>query len=374
MSLSLTRRILIGVYKVEHVWTVDDYIWTICMPLCAILLLLCLILLILLIYNFLTMPKDQNASKEHIKVQNKIKFLSLLTAFLSFICNSIYFSAFPGCVEYLCQENRVGHFYFLGTLDSYIISRLSLYFLLCFRIYTSFRSGAYSYDKRVYIVLATFVMLSFCGLLLFNIAVVLGRYHGVYGMPISAISLYCAMDISLGIMTMVLFVKPLYKLMRFKKQMGDDVGIEGMDEMNNIAVRYIILSLTTLISSVFVGLILAIRFLLGFAHRTEGKLIFSISYLNIMVLFSVIDGFITILCIYMYFEFGHGLYEILCKRCYEPVLERYEKQTIKRPEIEINVHSNSLKMSDTSNIEPKLNGEVCSVADIGYHSEVSEVP
>ena len=61
-------------------------------------------------------------------------------------------------------------------------------------------------------------------------------YHGVYGMPISAISLYGSMDISLGIMTMVLFVRPLYILMRFKKQMGD----EGMDEMNNIAARYII--------------------------------------------------------------------------------------------------------------------------------------
>ena len=245
-STLLTRRVLIGVYKIKHVWTVDDYLWAICMPLCAMLLLLSLILLISLIYNFLKMPIDPNASKVHIKVQNKIKFLSLLTAFLSFACISIYFTVFPTCVEKICGENQLGHFYFLGTMDSYILSRLSLYFLLCFRLYTSFRSGAYSYPKRVYIVLTTFVMLSFCGLFLFNIAVILGRYHGVYGMPISAILLYCTMDISLGIMTMVLFVRPLYKLMRFKKQMGDEFGIEGMDEMNNIAVRYIILSLTNI--------------------------------------------------------------------------------------------------------------------------------
>ena len=320
-TLLKTHRILIGVYKVKHVWTVDDYIWIICMPLCAMLLLLCLILLIMLIYNLTILkPRRQKASKTHIKIQNQIKFLSLLTAFLSFTCNSIYFSTFPGCVEYLCQDNPLGQFYFLGTIDSYIISRLSLYFLLCFRIYTSFKESAFSYNKFVYVILATFVMLSFCGLLLFNIAVILGTYHGIYGVPISAILLYCTMDISLGIVTMVLFVKPLYKLMRVKKEINDDSHDQRMDEMHFIIVKYIILSLTTLISSVFVGILLAVRFLLGYAHVHADHIIFSISYLNLMVLFSVIDGFITILCIYMYFRFGNGMYKMLCKRCYEPIL------------------------------------------------------
>eukprot|EP00484_Ammonia_sp_Unknown_P030973 CAMPEP_0197026428 /NCGR_PEP_ID=MMETSP1384-20130603/6516_1 /TAXON_ID=29189 /ORGANISM="Ammonia sp." /LENGTH=263 /DNA_ID=CAMNT_0042455083 /DNA_START=363 /DNA_END=1154 /DNA_ORIENTATION=+ len=222
-------------------------------------------------------------------------------------------------------------------MDSYILSKVLLYSLLIFRIHNTYKGGAYRYPNYVFIILSLFLIFTLLGGIGVHLAVTLNEYDGkAQLLPVVSSLIYCGMDIVLGIVSMILFLKPLFEVMKNTESVAADD--EKSKNWLDTIIRFIMLPLAALVSSTIVGILLVIRFFLGFEHAAadwleEEEVIASISYLNSFIMLSIVDGFIAILTTGLNFKFGHKYYRMCCGVCHDPVLRRYQshrKETMEK--------------------------------------------
>mmetsp|Transcript_57414 Transcript_57414/g.95400 ORF Transcript_57414/g.95400 Transcript_57414/m.95400 type:complete len:365 (+) Transcript_57414:70-1164(+) len=317
----MDRRSLIGAYLVPHVWTIDDYMWIIGVTIGGLCIIVSFIVLALTAYHL------WRKTAGHIQINVTTKVLSTMSIIVSWISECVMFSTYFACLYEWCGPNALGQFYFLSTLDLYILSKLLLYTLLIYRLWSTYKGGTYAYGRKVFVTLGVFAVLTFFGLILVHVAVSYDKYNGKGQLlPLVSSLIICIMDILLGIVSMVLFVKPLFDIMRNTESvnMKDEKGKTWLDTI----VRFIVLPLTALISSTIVGILLVVRTALGFEHAVANEwnptaMIRSIAYLNCFILLSILDSGISIWCIFLNFKFGHAYYAVICGPCHRSMLKKY---------------------------------------------------
>ena len=316
------KRSLIGVglYD-EYPWTADDTIFCIVVPLGGLLILFQLIILFRTIHHIFI---EENDYIFHTKV------LSTSTIILIFCNCSIWWSGYFTCLYKWCGPNSLGHFQFLSTMDFYITSKLSLYLMIITRLYSTYGKGAYKYPNWVFIIMGIFVFLMIIAQILIHIAVINDMYNEKpHALPIISSIMFGLVDLLLGSITLILFVKPLFKLLKRSQLSMED---EHSSSFFLTIIRYTSLSLITLISNISVGIFMAARFMLGYAHDASTgnpewdleSTVVSISVLNMLLFLIIIDGFIAIICMAFNLKFGHKYFNMWCKCWYRKLLKRYE--------------------------------------------------
>eukprot|EP01083_Nonionella_stella_P120770 362195_1 len=227
------------------------------------------------------------------------KIAAVLSATLSVLCIAFYFSTFPICISIVCSDNFWGMFTYLSTMNSYMLSKMCLYSLFIARLYNDWFKKIYSYSIKILYSLLLMMLLALLTLAIVNALFIINfkrvKPKDVDNTNTAAIIVFVCLDFTLSVFTLILFVIPLCS------RYGNRLKLAVL--------KYICLSLVSIISSTFCGILMIIRFSNQWYHAF---LSLEIQYLDVLNSASSLDCLISLISIY----FGFILKETYnCEKC-----------------------------------------------------------
>ena len=292
---------------------IADVFWVIGSLLALCLLLFSILTFTAILQHLFCVKADQNKTS-HIDPK-VIKQCSILCCMFGLICSMAGFSTFPICTTVECGYNTLGNAYFIINLISYISSKLCLYILFIHRLFNKYSAEIYQYSKCTKRSLEIAIIILAIAIILTSIfAIIIDHYNnndkvdGLDWSVIIAVVIYVLADFILSGFTLVLFFAPLWNMAKLKKR--------NMNKQKLVAIiwKYGAISLTQTIISIFYGVSLIVRFVMGWYHTADT---IGVSYLDMCVVIQLLDILITMLCIYVGFvrKETHESYCKICKDC-----------------------------------------------------------
>eukprot|EP01084_Bolivina_argentea_P104403 186941_1 len=286
--------------------TTEDIFWFVGLFIGSLMTCFATFTFTLVIQHLHCIPQDQKSNKKiHIEPKNT-KVYSSFSVTLSLICVWLIFTTYPVCTQWKCEYNTLGNFYYNFILDSYIFSKLFLYFLFVGRLFNPHYKKIYQYPCYIQYFLFIVMSIIFIATIISNIGAFFNFHQQTIDkMIIIWVACYVLADFVLSGITLMLFFIPLCKTS--ESYPGAIMESPSM----SIVLKYGIISSFQTITATLYGVSLIVRFIFGWFHSTNSE---SNSYLDVCSLIQILDMLMTMICIYLGFA-KKQTYQEYCEIC-----------------------------------------------------------
>ena len=314
--------------------SIADVYWLCGFFLSVVCVIIAFILFCLIIHTFywgkLFSMKNALTTKQQQNDYFITKLSATLSATFSLWCAALICASFPICTTYDCGYDFIGNFFYCVVLDTYVLSKISTYTLFIGRIYNDYYKMIYSYSNHILYLLLFMIFIVFITLITLNLASILNfQMHHVFIITIISVLLFTLFDFMLSVCTLFLFIRPLYLYSNDSKQ-----SPQSHQHMKDQVIKYVLLSIIAIISSLIYEISYSIRVFLGIYHSYSNK---TNDELDVSSIFQMVDCVISMFCVYFGFVSGKITFDKYCNKCdlcfrniyfkiYESILQRNRRR------------------------------------------------